>query len=157
MLHKKGSGIMVGDRTAGTLNHLIAVCRDAEVFYGYAAGKVSGWQLPPLLRATASLHREIGQGLRTQVRGAGATPAERGTLAGTLRRLKGGLKATLTADTEAVLVLALQDTEQTVVEAFESALTGPIDAAARRRLADQLKVLKATHERIGEIARRAAA
>jgi hypothetical protein len=136
-----GSGIMVADRTAGTLNHLIAVCRDAEAFYGYAAGKASGWQLPSLLRATASLHREIGEALRPHVRGAGATPVE------------GGLKA----NTEAALVPALQDTGQTVVQAFESALTDPIDAAARTLLADQLEVLEATHLRIGEIARRAAA
>jgi hypothetical protein len=44
-----------------------------------------------------------------------------------------------------------------VVQAFESALTDPLDAAARTLLADQLKVLKATHLRIGAIARRAAA
>jgi hypothetical protein len=48
---------MAGDITAGTLNRLIAVCRDGEEFYGYAARKVSRPQLRALLRATAGLHR----------------------------------------------------------------------------------------------------
>ena len=37
---------MTADKTAGTLNQLIAACRDAEEFYGYAAERVSGSQLP---------------------------------------------------------------------------------------------------------------
>ena len=46
----------MADKTAGTLNQLIAVCRDAEEFYGYAAEKVSGSQLQPLLRDAAEDH-----------------------------------------------------------------------------------------------------
>jgi uncharacterized protein (TIGR02284 family) len=144
------------DKTVGTLNHLIAVCRDAEEFYGYAADKVSGAQLQPLLRQTADLHRGIGDALRPYVSGAGASPAEGGTLAGKFRQLKGGLKATLASDTEATLVSELEETEQTVVHAFERALGEPVDTAAQTLLADKLELLKATHARIAEIARRGA-
>jgi uncharacterized protein (TIGR02284 family) len=62
------------DKTVGTLNHLIAICRDAEEFYGYAADKVSGAQLQPLLRETADLHRGIGDALRPHVSGAAPRP-----------------------------------------------------------------------------------
>ena len=147
---------MAADKTVGTLNHLIAVCRDAEEFYGYAAEKVSGSQLQPLLRDTAGLHREIGEALRPYVSSAGASPAEGGTLAGKFRQLKGGLKATFASDTEAALVPELEDTEQTVVQAFEGALAEPMDPAAKALVAGKLEVLKATHARIAEIARRAA-
>ena len=147
---------MAADTTAGTLNHLIAVCRDAEALYGYAAEKVSGSQLPPLLRETAGLHREIGDALRPHVSSAGASPAEGGTLGGKFRQLKGGLKAIFAADTEAALVPELADTEQTVVRAFEGALGDPVNDAAKRVVADKLEVLKATHARIAAIARTAA-
>ena len=147
---------MAADKTVGTLNHLIAVCRDAEEFYGYAAEKVSGSQLQPLLRDTAGLHREIGEALRPYVSSAGASPAEGGTLAGKFRQLKGGLKATFASDTEAALVPELEDTEQTVVRAFEGALAEPMDPEAKALVAGKLEVLRATHARIAEIARRAA-
>jgi uncharacterized protein (TIGR02284 family) len=146
----------MADKTAGTLNHLIAVCRDAEEFYGYAADKVGGSQLQLLLRETAGLHREIGDALRPYVSGAGASPAEGGTLAGKLRQLRGGIKATLASDAEAALVPELEDTEQTVVQAFESALGDPVNDAAKRLITDKLALLKATHARIAEIARRTA-
>ena len=146
---------MTADKTAGTLNQLIAACRDAEEFYGYAAERVSGSQLPPLLRETAGLHREIGDALRPLVRGAGASPAEGGTLAGKFRQLKGGLKATLASDAEAALAPELEQTEQSVVQAFESALAEPIDPAAKTLVADKLGILKATQARIAEITRRA--
>ena len=147
---------MAADKTVGTLNHLIAVCRDAEEFYGYAADKVSGSQLQPLLRETAGLHREIGDALRPYVSDAGASPAEGGTLAGKFRQLKGGLKATFASDTEAALAPELEHTEQTVVQAFESALGDPVNEAAKTLIAEKLEVLRATHARIAEIARRTA-
>jgi uncharacterized protein (TIGR02284 family) len=147
---------MAADKTVGTLNHLIAVCRDAEDFYGYAADKVRGSQLQPLLRETADLHRQIGDALRPHASGAGASPAEGGTLVGKFRQLKGGLKATLASDTAAALVPELENTEQTVVQAFESALDDPMNAAAKTLVADKLEVVRATHARIVEIARRTA-
>jgi uncharacterized protein (TIGR02284 family) len=104
---------------------------------------VSGSQLQPLLWDTAGLHREIGDALRPHVSGAGASPAEGGTLAGTFRLLKGGLKASLASDTEAALVPELEDTEQTVVQAFASGLGDPLDDAAKRLVAEKLELLKA--------------
>ena len=42
-----------------------------------------------------------------------------------------------------------------MVQAFESALGDPVNEPAKRLVADKLEVLKATHARIAEIARRA--
>ncbi|MGH6900579.1 MAG: PA2169 family four-helix-bundle protein [Geminicoccaceae bacterium] len=147
---------MAADKTVGTLNHLIAVCRDGEEFYGYAIEKVSKPQLQELLRATAGLHREIGEALRPHVSGAGASAAEGGTLSGKFRQLKGGLKATWASDTERVLVPELEQAEQAVVQAFEQALAEPMADAAKRLVAGKLEILRATHARFVEVARRAA-
>jgi uncharacterized protein (TIGR02284 family) len=147
---------MAGDVTAGTLNRLIAVCRDGEEFYGYAARKVSRPQLRALLRATAGLHREIADALRHHVSGVGGSPVEGGTLAGRLRQLEGGVKATLASDAAAALVPGLEETEQVVVQAFESALADPIDGTARTVIAGKLEVLRATHARFVGIAERTA-
>ena len=146
----------MADKTVGTLNHLIAVCRDGEDFYGYAAEKVSGPDLQRLLHETAGLHREIGDALRPHVSGAGASPAEGGTLVGKLRQLKGGFKAILASDTEAALVPELEEAEHAVLQAFEGALEEPIEPMARTVAAEKLEVIKATHQRIAALARRAA-
>ena len=148
---------MAADVTPGTLNQLIAVCHDAEELYGYAARKADGSRLQPLLNAAAGLHREIGDALRPHVSDAGVSPAAGGTLAGKLRHLKGGLKATFAADPEIALLPELQDTEQAVVQAFEGALAEPIDPAARTLVAGRLEVLRATQDRIAGIAERAVA
>jgi uncharacterized protein (TIGR02284 family) len=145
---------MTADKTVGTLNHLIAVCRDGEEFYGYAAQKVTKPQLQELLRETAGLHREVGDALRPHVSDAGASPAEGGTLAGKFRQLKGGLKATFSSDTDAALVSELEQAEQAVVQALEGALSEPIAGAAKTLVAEKLEVVKATHARFAEVARR---
>jgi uncharacterized protein (TIGR02284 family) len=147
---------MAADKTVGTLNRLIAACRDGEEFYWYAAERVSKPQLQELLRATAGLHREIGETLRPHVGGAGASAAAGGTLAGKFRQLKGALKATWASDTERVLVPELEQAEQAVVQAFEQALAEPMADAARSLVAGKLEILRATHARFVEVARRAA-
>ena len=147
---------MAADKSVGTLNRLIAVCRDGEEFYGYAVGKVSRPQLQELLRATAGLHRENGDALRPHVTGAGASAVEGGTLSGKFRKLKCGFRATWASDTERALVPELEQAEQAVVQAFEDALAEPMADAAKSLVARKLEILRATHARFVEVARRAA-
>jgi uncharacterized protein (TIGR02284 family) len=148
------SMLAAGRRT--TLNQLIAVCVDAEEYCSYAANKVGGSQLHPLLRAAAGLHREVGDALRPYVSDAGVSPVDGGTLAGKLRQLKGGIRATFAADPEAALLLELQGIEQQVVKAFEGALAEPMDPSARKLVAGRLAILTATQDRIADIVERAA-
>ena len=122
---------MASSKAPDRLNQLRAVCHDAEELYGYAADRVDGSDLRPLLRAAAGLHREIGDALQPYVSGAGGSFTAAGTLTGKLRQLRGGLRATFAADAEAALLPELQDAEEAVVQAFEGALAGPIDPAAR--------------------------
>jgi uncharacterized protein (TIGR02284 family) len=142
---------MAADKTAGTLNRLIAVCRDGEEFYGYAAQKVSRPQLQELLRETAGLHREIADALRPHVSGAGASPAEGGTLAGKTRQMVSSLKATFANDTEQTLASALESTEEAAVDAFEKALEEPIADQARGLVAHQLEQLRSMRDRVRQL------
>ena len=147
---------MVADKGTDTLNQLIAVCHDAEEYCSYAASKVVGSQLQPLLCAAAGLHREVGDALRPHVSDAGVSPAHGGTLVGKLRQLKGGIRATFAADPETTLLLELQDIEQDVVQAFEGALAEPMNPSAKKLVADRLAILTATQDRIADIVERAA-
>jgi len=145
---------MAASKAPDTLDQLMAVCHDAEELYGYAAERVDGSDLRPLLRAAAGLHREIGDALQPYASGTGASSTTAGTLARKLRQLRGGLRATFSAEPEAVLLPELQDAEQAVVKAFEGALAGPIDPAARTLVTHRLELLKATQDRIADIAQR---
>jgi uncharacterized protein (TIGR02284 family) len=148
---------MASFRDPNTLGRLIAVCRDAESLYGYAADRVDGLQLQPLLNAAAGLHRETGEALQPHLASAGAATLASGTLTGKFRQLRGGLRATFAADGGAALLAELEDAEAAVVRACEGALAGPIAPAARTVLARRLRIFRATRERIAEIAERAAA
>jgi uncharacterized protein (TIGR02284 family) len=145
---------MASYKAPDTLNQLMAVCHDAEELYGYAADRVDGSDLRPLLYAAAGLHREIGDALQPYVNGAGGSFTAAGTLARKFRRLRGGLRATFAADPEAALLPELQDAEEAVLQACEGALAAPIDPAARALVTRRLELLKATQDRITEIAQR---
>jgi uncharacterized protein (TIGR02284 family) len=136
------------DKTIGTINHLIAVCRDGEEFYGSAAEKVKDEGLQQQFREMAALHREIGDELRPHVAKAGGSPAEGGTLSGRTRQIFAALKALLASDTQATLVAELKVAEDAVVDAFQSALDDPISEAARERVVARLEDVKRARERM---------
>ena len=50
----------------------------------------------------------------------------------------------------------LEEAEHAVLQAFEGALEEPIEPMARTVVAEKLEVIKATHQRIAALARRAA-
>ena len=71
-------------------------------------------------------------------------------------QLEGGLEATWASDAERALVPELEQAEQAVVQAFEKALAEPMAATAKALVAGKLEILRATHARSVEVARRAA-
>lgn len=139
------------DKTFGTLNHLIAVCRDGEDHYASAAEKVSDERAKALFSEAAALHREIGAELQPLVRQAGGSPAEGGTLAGKTRQMVSSLKATFANDTEQTLASALESTEEAAVDAFEKALEEPIADQARGLVAQQLEQLRSMRDRVRQL------
>jgi uncharacterized protein (TIGR02284 family) len=145
------------DKTIGTINHLIAVCRDGEEFYSSAAEKVADEGLRRQFQEMAALHREIGDELRPHVAKAGGSPAEGGTLAGRTRQIFASLKAMLASDTKATLIAELKVAEDAVVEAFQGALDEPVSEAARERVAARLRDVQQARERMQALERQFAA
>lgn len=144
------------DKTIGTVNHLIAVCRDGEEFYNRAAEKTGNERLRAIFQEAALLHREIGAELQPFVKSAGGSPAEGGTLAGKARQVVGTLKATFTSKTDETLVAELQEAEGAAIAAFENALDEPIREDAREFVATKLKELEGTRDRIRSLEREVA-
>jgi uncharacterized protein (TIGR02284 family) len=136
------------DKTIGTVNQLIAMCRDGEDHYASAAEKAGDAQAKALFTEAAALHREIGAALQPLVKEAGGSPAEGGTLAGKTRQMVGTLKATFASDTEQTLASALEGTEEATVDAFQKALEEPITDPARVLIAAKLPPLREMRDRV---------
>jgi uncharacterized protein (TIGR02284 family) len=141
----------MADKTLGTVNHLIAVCRDGEDHYASAAEKAGDERAKALFAEAAALHREIGAELQPLVRQAGGSPAEGGTLAGKTRQMVGALRATFASDTERTLAAAVASTEEAAVEAFEQALEEPIADPARELVAQKLELLRSVRDRVHQL------
>jgi uncharacterized protein (TIGR02284 family) len=139
------------DKTIGTVNTLIAMCRDGEDHYASAAEKAGNGQAKALFAEAAALHREIAAELQPLVKEAGGSPAEGGTLAGKTRQMVSSLKATFASDTEQTLVSALESTEEAAVDAFQKALEEPISDQAREVVAQKLELLRPLRDRLAQL------
>lgn len=139
------------DKTIGTLNRLIAVCRDGEEFYSSAADKLSDAGLQEQFRDMAKLHREIAAELQPYVKRAGGSASEGGTLAGRTRQIFASLKAMFAGDKRQTLISELETAEEAVVEAFQSALDEPIDEEARERVRARLDDVRQARERMRKL------
>jgi uncharacterized protein (TIGR02284 family) len=139
------------DKTIGTLNRLIAVCRDGEEFYSRAADKVDDTRLQEQFRDMAKLHQDIGAELRPYVARAGGTASEGGTLAGQTRQIFATLKTMFAGDKTQTLISELETAEEAVVEAFQNAVDEPIDDEARERVKARLEDVRQARERMRQL------
>jgi len=139
------------DKTIGTLNHLIAVCRDGEEFYSSAADKLDGAGLQQQFREMARLHQEIAAELQPYVKRAGGSASEGGTLAGRTRHIFASLKAMFAGDKTQVLITELATAEEAVIEAFQSAVDESIDEEARERIKARLDDVREARERMRKL------
>ena len=142
---------MTQDKTLGTLNHLIAICRDGEEFYAMAADKVADPGLQGLFREMAQVRRRIAEDLRPEVSRAGGSPSEGGTFAGTVRRVYANLKASLSSDKHEVLLSELVELEEQALAAFERAQSEPMTPEGKALVAEKVRTIRETHERMRRV------
>ncbi len=142
---------MAEDKTVGTLNHLIAICRDGEEFYSGAAETVTDPNLQSLFREMARIRQEITEDLRPEVAKAGGSPAEGGTLAGSVRRVFANIKASLSSDKHEVLLAELVEAEERALAAFEQAQHEPVSPESRSLIEGKLRILRGTHDRMKQV------
>lgn len=119
-----------------SLNDLIEIARDGGDFYTAAAGEVKNSELSTLFGQMATHKRDIVAGLSADVAASGGTPAEHGTMVGTMRQTYGKLKAAL-GDTDYGYVAELEDSEDRLLAAFRETISDSDTPAAAKAAAEK--------------------
>jgi uncharacterized protein (TIGR02284 family) len=139
-------------QTTAQLNELIDVLTDGVKFHEEAARAIDG-PCQPLFQRLASTKRSILSDLKAEVAYHGETPAEGGTLAGSLRQAYTELRARVSGQPDVRYIAQLEETEDRILRAFTDALTTSERAEVRqiaqnylpdiRRMHDEMRTLKA--------------
>lgn len=125
------------NKTAHSLNDLIAIARDGQEFYAEAAKHVDDTALAGLFTRIAGVKSRIVSDLGATVQAAGGTPDEHGTLVGSMQQVYGKVRAAF-GDKEYGYVAELEESEDRLLKAFNETIADqdtPADArAAAQRL-----------------------
>lgn len=120
-----------------SLNDLIEIARDGHGFYTEAAGKVKDAELASLFTRIAGVKQDIVARLSAVVASTGGTPAEHGTLVGSMQQFYGKVRATL-GDTSYGYVAELEESEDRLLKAFNETISDDDTPAAARAEAQAL-------------------
>ena len=119
-----------------SLNDLIEIARDGGDFYTEAAGKVENQDLSALFGQMASHKRDIVAGLGADVAATGGTPADHGTMVGTMQQAYGKVRAAL-GDKNYAYVAELEEAEDRLLAAFRDTITDEDTPAAAKVAAEK--------------------
>ncbi|ATD67882.1 hypothetical protein CNR27_10960 [Luteimonas chenhongjianii] len=108
----------MSNKTAHTLNDLIAIARDGKEFYEEAAQKVDDTELRTLFARMATTKAQIVNELSSAVQAAGGKPEDSGTFVGSMQHMYGKIRAAL-GDKEYGYVAELEESEDRLLEAFD--------------------------------------
>ncbi|MGY0560478.1 PA2169 family four-helix-bundle protein [Luteimonas sp. A277] len=124
-----------------SLNDLIEIARDGSEFYTEAASKVDNPELSTLFTQMAGHKREIVSGLTADVAAIGREPAEKGTMAGSMRQMYANVRAAL-GNKDYAYVAELEEVEDKLLEAFKDTVndtgTPPAAKAAAQKYMPQV-------------------
>lgn len=120
-----------------SLNDLIEIARDGHAFYTEAAGKVQDAELAALFSRIAGVKQDIVARLSAAVAATGGTPAEHGTMVGSMQQFYGKVRAAL-GDTTYGYVAELEESEDRLLKAFNGTLSDEDTPAAARAEAQAL-------------------
>lgn len=118
-----------------SLNDLIEIARDGSEFYTEAASKVDNPELSALFTQMAGHKREIVSGLTADVSAIGGEPADKGTVAGSMRQAYANVRAAL-GNKDYAYVAELEEVEDKLLEAFKDTIQDN-DAPAAAKAAAQ--------------------
>lgn len=108
-------------KTEHELNDLIEIARDGKDFYEEAATKVKDAELAALFTRIAGVKGRIIATLSSTVVASGGSPAEHGTMRGSMQQMYGKIRAAL-GDTNYGYVAELEESEDRLLGAFREAL-----------------------------------
>lgn len=128
------------------LNDMIEVLNDGRTFYQEAAKQVERADLSTLFDRMANTKGAIASDLRTAVVAYGATPAEGGTFAGTLRKAYGEMRANLSNHKDYQYVVQLEEVEDRILHAFQEAVATVDDQVVRNIAERYMPEVKRDHD-----------
>ncbi|UNK41286.1 PA2169 family four-helix-bundle protein [Luteimonas sp. S4-F44] len=136
------------NKSAHTLNDLIAIARDGKDFYEEAAQKVDHAELKTLFSRIAAHKSQLVTDLSAAVQAVGGKPETSGTMVGTLQQFYGKVRAAF-GDKEYGYVAELEESEDRLLEAFdEAARDADTPPAARDVVTRLLPEVRATHDEL---------
>lgn len=134
------------EKTAHTLNDLIAIARDGKSFYEEAAQKVDDVELKNLFTRIAGIKGHLVSELGAVVQAAGGTPEDSGTMVGAMQKMYGNVRATL-GDKQYGYVAQLEESEDRLIKAFNEVVQDShTTEAARAVVTKLLPEVRASHD-----------
>ncbi len=119
-----------------SLNDLIEIARDGGDFYTEAASKVENPELSALFGQMATHKRDIVAGLSADVAATGGTPAEHGTMVGSMHQAYANVRVAL-GDANYEYVSQLEETEDRLLAAFRDTISDSDTPAAAKLAAEK--------------------
>ena len=132
--------------TSASLNDLIEVLNDGVKFYDDAATTTKINLYQGLFQRMADGKRRIASALKSQVKLHGDTPADSGTIAGSLRKTYTDIAAKFSNQPEAKFVEQLEQSEDRILHAFEDAFSASQTAEVREIAQTYLPELRRMHD-----------
>jgi uncharacterized protein (TIGR02284 family) len=133
------------------LNDLVQVTRDSKSFYEDAAKETTDARLRDVFNRMAAAKAGLISALSGKVVALGETPAESGTVAGSLRKAYADVRAVFSKDDNKIYVGQLEETEDRILEHFEEALAKTDSVEVRGVLADHLPKVRACHDEMRDL------
>ncbi|MCB1555239.1 MAG: PA2169 family four-helix-bundle protein [Xanthomonadales bacterium] len=131
---------------ADKLQELVSIARDGERFYDEAGKEVSDPTLKMLFLRMADHKRNLIRALSTRLAANYEDVPTDGTFAGTVRRLYADLRASVSDNEAKVYVTQLEETEDRLLEHFQSAIDSINDPALRAALLRYAPDVRACHD-----------
>ena len=129
-----------------SLNEMIEVLNDGKEFYTQAATEVKRPDLQSLFRRMATTKGEIASQLQVRAKALGEKPPTGGSLSGALRKFYAEARIKLTSDSDHEYVAQLEEFEDRIKHAFESAVASSDDSDVRRIADKYLSSVEKDHD-----------
>ena len=129
-----------------SLNEMIEVLNDGKQFYAQAATEVKRPDLQSLFRRMAATKGDIASQLQVRAQALGEKPAAGGSFSGALQKLYAEVRVKMTSDPDHEYVAQLEEFEDRIKHAFESAAASSDDSAVRRIADKYLSSVEKDHD-----------
>ncbi len=136
------------NKTAATLNDLVATLNDGIDFYDHAAKHTDNPGYRDLFQQMSRLKASIAADLRSEIAQQGEKPDQDGTWLNGMRKGYADLKAKLSKDSDAAYIASLEEQEDRVLEAFRDAVDADQPVRVRELAGRYLPQVRDAHDRM---------